>query len=189
MMRRQRLLLASFASLALVGLTGCGGGEHEDIKQWMADASKDLRGNIPGLPELKPFPIAPYSAADQADPFSAERVGVEKKEAGGKQPDLNRPKEPLESFPLESISYVGIMSKTTGTGGVSYGLVLVNGAVSYVTKGNYMGQNYGRVIDVTDTEIKLLEIVQDPTGQTRDWVEREMTLQLLEGGQTKEARK
>ncbi|MBS3935790.1 MAG: pilus assembly protein PilP, partial [Sulfuritalea sp.] len=65
----------------------------------------------------------------------------------------------------------------------------VDGVVYQVGRGNYMGQNFGRIVAITDSEIVLKEIVQDPSGQTSDWVERQMTLQLLEGGQGKESKK
>lgn len=172
---------------AFIFLAGCGSGEHEDIKQWMADSSRDLRGGVPPLPELKPFPIVSYDASNLADPFSAGRIEPEKKETGGKKPDFDRPKEQLENFPLESLSFIGVVSKKKAD--TRRALILVDGVVYQVGKGNHMGQNFGRIVSVDDEQIKLIETVQDPTGQTRDWVEREMTLQLQEGGQNKEARK
>jgi type IV pilus assembly protein PilP len=71
--------------LILPLLSGCGGGEHEDIKQWMDESSRDLRGRVPPLPELKPFPVISYDANDQIDPFSMSRVEPEKRDGGGGQ--------------------------------------------------------------------------------------------------------
>lgn len=177
-----------FLSCFVIALSGCGGGEHEDIKQWMADSSRNLKENIPPLPELKPFPVVSYDAESQIDPFSALRIEPERKVgSGANKPDFDRPREQLESFPLESISFIGIVSKTKSK--AKYALVKVDGVVYQVTKGNYMGQNFGRITEMTDTEINLKEIIQDPTGQTADWVERQMTLQLLEGAQGKESKK
>lgn len=169
-------------------IAGCGGGEHEDIKAWMADSARELKGNVPPVPELKPFPVVSYDAADKSDPFSAMRIEPERKDGGGgNMPDFDRPREQLENFPLETISYIGVVSKTKAK--AKHALVQVDGVVYQVGKGNYMGQNFGRVTDITDTEIILKEIVQDPTGQTADWVERQMTLQLQEGTQGKESKK
>lgn len=168
-------------------LMGCGDGEHEDIKQWMANSSKDLRGNVKPLPELKPFPVVSYDAAALPDPFSAGRIEPEKKETGGKKPDFDRPKEQLEGFPLESLNFIGLVSKKKGD--VRRALILVDGVVYQVGKGNYLGQNFGRIVRISDDQITLIETVQDPTGQTSDWVEREVTLQLQEGGRDKEAQK
>lgn len=179
----------SFAALILMGvLAGCGDVEHQDIKQWMDESSRDLRGRVLPLPELKPFPIISYEAHDQMDPFSGGRVEPEKREGGGgTRPDFDRPREQLENFPLESLQYIGVVSKTKSK--VRHALVQVDGVVYQASKGNYLGQNFGRIVAVTDTEIILKEIVQDPSGQTTDWVERQMTLQLLDGSQGKESKK
>jgi type IV pilus assembly protein PilP len=175
-------------NLALLGLlailAGCAGGGHEDIKQWMAESSQDLKGRVPPLPELKPFPIVSYDAGDKLDPFSAVRIEPERKErTGANEPDFDRPREQLENFPLETISFIGIVSKSKNKS--RHALVQVDNVVYQVRKGNYLGQNFGRISDVTETEIVLKEIVQDPTGQSADWVERQMTLQLQEGAQGK----
>jgi type IV pilus assembly protein PilP len=174
--------------MVALGLYGCGGGDHEDIKQWMDESSRDLRGRAPPLPELKPFPIISYDANDQMDPFSPGRVEPEKKEGGGgTKPDFDRPREQLENYPLEALHYVGVMSK--GKGQSRYALILAEGIVYPAEVGNYLGQNFGRISAITDSEIVLKEIVQDPSGQSTDWVERQATLQLQEGLQEREAKK
>lgn len=182
-------LLDLIVSIAFVGaLAGCGGGEHEDVKQWMAEASRDLKGSVPPLPELKPFPVVSYDAGDRLDPFNPLRIEPERKEgAGGEVPDFDRPREQLESFPLESINFIGLVSKSKSK--ARHALVQVDGVVYQVGKGNYIGQNFGRISEITETEIVLKEIVQDPSGQTADWVERRMILQLQEGTQGKESKK
>lgn len=184
-MRAMGLLATLLLSVALYG---CGGGEHEDIKLWMDESSRDLRGRAPPLPELKPFPVISYEATEQMDPFSANRIEPEKKEGGGgTKPDFDRPREQLESFPLEALRYVGIVSK--GKGKLRHALILAEGVVYPAGVGNYLGQNYGRITAITNSEITLKEIVQDPSGQSTDWVERQATLQLQEGLQEKEAKK
>lgn len=181
-------LFALFASACVMTLSGCGSGEPEDIKQWMADSSRDLRGRVPPLPELKPFPIVSYDANKEHDPFSPARVEPEKKEGGGKQPDFDRPREQLENFPLESLQFTGVVSKGKGQQ-IRHALVQVDGVVYQVRVGNYVGQNFGRIVEITDAEVILKETVQDPTGQTNDWVERQATLQLQEGTRGKETAK
>ncbi len=169
-------------------LSGCGDRGHDEIKQWMEESSRDLTGTIPPLPELKPFPVVSYDAADKIDPFNSQRIEPEKKDSGGaNKPDFDRPKEQLESYPLETISFIGVVNKTKSQ--AKYAVVQADGVVYQVGKGNYMGQNFGRIIDITGSEIILKEIVQDPSGQTSDWVERQMTLQLQEGAQGKESKK
>lgn len=174
--------------MPMVMLIGCGEGEHEDIKKWMADSSRDMRGRIPPLPELRPFPVISYQAHNEMDPFSADRVESESKGGGGGlRPDFDRPREQLEKYPLESIQFIGAVSKNKGK--EQHALVKVDGIVYQAKKGNFMGQNYGRIVEVTESAIILNEIVQDPSGQTTDWVEKQTTLLLLEGAQGKESRK
>lgn len=181
-----KALLWSVTVLSL--LSGCGDAGHGEIKQWMEESSHDLKGGIAPLPELKPFPVVSYDASDKLDPFNSLRIEPERKESGGaNKPDFDRPKEQLESYPLETIKFIGLVDKTKSKS--KHAVVQVDGVVYQVGKGNYMGQNFGRIANITPSEIILKEIVQDPSGQTSDWVEREMTLQLQDGSQGKESRK
>lgn len=169
-------------------LAGCGDSGHGEIKQWMEEASRDLKGGIAPLPELKPFPVVSYDSTDKIDPFNSQRIEPERKGSGGaNKPDFDRPKEQLESYPLETISFIGVVEKAKNK--TKHAVVKVDGVVYQVGKGNYMGQNFGHILSITSSEIILKEIVQDPSGQTSDWVEREMTLQLQDGSQGKESKK
>lgn len=178
-----------FLGLALAILvSGCGDAGHGEIKQWMEDSSRDLKGGVPPLPELKPFPVVSYEATEAVDPFNALRIEPERKDGGGaNKPDFDRPREQLESYPLESINFLGLVDKAKNRN--KHAVVQADGVLFQVGKGNYMGQNFGRIVDITNSEIVLREIVQDPSGQTSDWVERQMTLQLHDGVQGKESRK
>jgi type IV pilus assembly protein PilP len=181
-----KALILGLAAMAL--LSGCSERGHGEIKLWMEESSRDLKGSIPPLPELKPFPVVSYEAADKVDPFNSLRIEPERKESGGaNKPDFDRPKEQLEGYPLETISFIGVVNKTKSK--AKHAVVQVDGVVYQVGKGNYIGQNFGRIVDITSSEIILKEIVQDPSGQTSDWVERQMTLQLQEGSQGKESKK
>lgn len=165
---------------ALLLLSGCAERGHDEIRQWMEESSRDLKGGIPPLPELKPFPVVSYEAADKIDPFSPSRIEPERKGGGGaNKPDFDRPREQLENYPLESIHFIGVIDKTKSK--TKRAIVQADGVVYQVGIGNYLGQNFGRIVAITPTEIILKEIVQDPSGQTSDWVEREMTLQLMDG--------
>jgi len=100
---------------------------------------------------------------------------MQKKGGGGFKPDLDRPKEPLELYPLESLQYVGVITRAK----LSYAIIQVESALYQIKIGNYMGQNFGVVVDVSESEVTLRELVQDSAG---DWVERTSTLLLQEKG-------
>ncbi len=171
-MRTIILVLAAFFLLS------CDEGEHSDLRQWMNDASKDIRGRISPLPEVKPYEPVPYDAGSLVDPFRPSKIGVEqKKGGGGLQPNMDRPREPLESYPLETLRYVGVMTKKNS----SYAIIQVEGALYQVRTGNYLGQNFGVITKISETEVTLKELVQDSAG---DWVEKVSTL-LLQGPEEK----
>lgn len=159
-------------------LLGCGGEEHQDIKQWMTAEAKDLRGRVLPLPEIKPFPIVSYDSNDLIDPFSPAKVIPEKRlGGGGLVPNFDRPKEPLEAHPLESLKMVGVVRKA----GVMHALIQAgDNMIHQIKAGNHVGQNFGLVTAVTEADVRVTELVQDPSGQSADWIERQASLQLLE---------
>ncbi len=162
-------------ALLSVALAACSGGDNEDLRQWMNEAAKDIKGKIPPLPQVKPYEPVPYDTGNLIDPFRPSKIGAEQKKngGGGLQPNMDRPREPLESYPLESLKYVGVMTRKK----ISYGIIQVDGSLHQVRIGNYMGQNFGVINKVSESDVTLKELVQDSAG---DWVERESTL-LLQG--------
>lgn len=162
----------------LLALAACGGEQYGDLKQELADLTKDLRGKVDPIPQVKPYEPVPYKAYDEIDPFRASRIDVAASAASassssGIKPDPNRPKEPLEAFPLESLRMVGTLAQQNDT----FALVRGGPNLFRVKKGNYIGQNFGVITSIDETEIKLKELVQDGGG---DWVERASSLQLQE---------
>lgn len=155
-------------------LTGCDGGEGDDLDKFMRDSASNMRVKIKPLPEVKPYLALQYNAdGTLSDPF---RVRKAANKTGGLQPNMNRPKEPMEAYPLESIKYVGMLSKNK----LIYALLKTpDSGVQQVKIGNYVGQNYGMVTKITDNEVTLKEIVQDDL--SGDWVERTSTLTLQDG--------
>lgn len=154
-------------------LAACSGGDDQDLRQWMNDAGKDIKGKIPPLPEVKPYEPVAYDAGNLLDPFKPAKIGPEQKRnaGGGVQPDMDRPREPLEAYPLESLKYVGVMTKKN----VSYAIIQVDNALYQVRVGNYMGQNFGVITKVAESEVTLKELTQDSAG---DWVEKTSVLLL-----------
>ena len=161
------------AALLSLFLLACSGTDHEDLRQWMSDVSKGLKGKVPELPQVKPYEAVPYDVGNLLDPFKPGKIGPEQKKGsgGGLQPDLDRPREPLEAYPLESLKYVGVMTRKS----TSFAIVLADGALYQVRAGNYMGQNFGVITKISELEVKLKELVQDSAG---DWTERESVLML-----------
>lgn len=170
--------------IALILLSACGSEEHSDIKQWMRDQTKDLRGRVPPLPEVKPFPVVSYDGVDLVDPFRSSRIEPEKRTGGGGlKPDFERRKEELERYPLETIKFVGLLRKE----GTTFAIVVVDKRIYRIKAGNHMGQNFGLVKAIEaspgldEGRVVLKELVQDAAG---DWGERETVLELqAEGGQ------
>ena len=174
----RRTLAALLGSAAL--LAGCGGEEHGDLKQELAQLTKDFRGQVPPLPQVKPYEPVPYTSENQIDPFRPERIEVA--QAGMRSTSdtkskiaeqEKRVKEPLEAFPLESIQMLGTITQDKQT----FALVKAGPNLYRVKKGNYMGQNFGVITIIDEGQIKLKELVQDSNGE---WVERASALQLLE---------
>ena len=162
-----------FSGLLATALAGCGNGDVQDLQQFMDEAGKDQLGKIEPLPQIKPYEPFTYEAFDLSDPFKPRKLSA-KGGGGGMQPDLNRPKEPLEAYSLETLQMVGMVNQK----GATYGVVRTpDKTIYHVRVGNYMGQNFGLIAKITDTDITLKEVVQDSAG---DWAERTSTLTLQE---------
>jgi len=161
------------ASIAIVvGLTGCGGGNMEDLQTFVAETGKEMQGKIEPLPEVKVYEPFTYEAFDLPDPFKPRKLSTGG--GSGMQPDLTRPKEPLEAFSLETLKMVGVLSRK----GVIHAVIKTpDNAIYHVKKGNYVGQNFGLITQIGDSQVSLREIVQDSAG---DWSERTSTLILQE---------
>ncbi len=170
---------AAAAALAVALAAGCGGDEHGDLKEELNQLTKDLRGRVDPLPQVKPYEPVPYTAEGQIDPFRPERIEVAQAGRASTastaliEEQKRRPPEPLEAFPLESITMLGTITQNKET----FALVKAGPNLYRVRKGNYMGQNFGVITEIDEAQISLKELVQDSTG---DWVERMSSLQLVE---------
>ena len=173
-----RGMSAAAACLALLAvLAGCGA-NHEELQQWMEQQRREVKPSVTPLQPPKKFDPQPYASMQSVDPFSAQKLTVAIKQES-RQPnsllsgELNRRKEPLESFPLDSMRMVGSLNKN----GAPYALLKVDNLLYQVKVGDYLGQNYGRITKIAETDIALREIVQDAAGE---WIERVSNLQLQE---------
>lgn len=169
-----------FTLLGCLALAACGGEQHSDLKQFVRDSDNLPRGRIPPLPEVKPYEPFTYDAFNLADPFKPRKIEPPKTAAGGGlQPDFNRRREPLEAYPLENLKMVGTLQRKKDI----YALVKTpDNNLFRVKAGHYMGQNFGRIIAISESSIKLKEIVQDGSG---GWEEKEQTMLLQDEQETK----
>ncbi len=162
---------------ALTLLAGCGA-ENDELRAWMEQQRREVKPNITPLQPPKKFDPQPYASAGAVDPFSSQKLTVALKQEA-RQPnsllsaEMNRRKEPLEAYPLDSMSMVGSVNKL----GQPFALLRVDSLLYQVKVGDYLGQNYGRVTKIAETEVDLREIVQDAAGE---WIERPASLQLQE---------
>src|SRR5215813_9335084 len=113
-------------------LGGCGAEEHSDLKAELAALSKDMRGRVESLPQVKPYEPVPYAAEGMGDPFDPTRLGG-KPPVSDPPPRIVRPKEPLEDFPLESIRMVGTITQKSEV----FAFLKAGPNVYRVRKGNY----------------------------------------------------
>lgn len=177
MMPLYKMGLAVFVLL----LAGCGVSGEDELRQWMAEQRSQTRPKIAPISEPKQFKPESYNEVAAIEPFSNQKLTQALKRESTQAaangaliaPELARRKEALESFPLDAMTLVGSLIK----GGQPIALVKVGNLLYQVRPGNHLGQNYGRVTGITETEVKLREIVQDAIGE---WIERTATLQLQE---------
>jgi type IV pilus assembly protein PilP len=172
-----RLIAISVAAALTAGLVGCGA-EQEELQSWMDQQRREAKPNVPPLLPPKRFDPQPYEQVQAVEPFSNQKLTVALKQEA-RQPnslfagEMNRRKEPLEAYPLDSMKMVGSVAKS----GRPTALLKVDSLLYQVKVGDYLGQNYGKVTKIAETEVTLREVVQDAAGE---WIERPAALQLQE---------
>lgn len=172
------LVLAIAFPLTSALLTGCGKDPNQELRLWMDNQAKTMSGKVDPFPPAKPYVPFAYNAFDLPDPFKPRKIepvrGVSKL-----APDTNRRKEPLESYPIESLRMVGTLERDK----TMYALVRATDRNVYqVRAGNYLGQNFGIITSITESDVRLRELVQDSSG---DWAERQSRLLLDDQEQKK----
>ncbi len=170
------LRLASIVAL-LSTLSACGDSGIQDVKTWMDDVKSHTKMMIPKLSAPKKFTPFAYAENNEVDPFNANKLLVAfaklQGSGNGLKPNLDRRREVLENYPLDAIKMVGTLQKT----GTNTALLQIDKTVFQAKVGNYVGQNFGMVTHISESEVNLKEIVQDASGE---WVERDAKLALQE---------
>ena len=172
MLSNSTLKLALIAPFIII-LGACSGNKGDDLDKFMATAANDMGKGVEPLPEVLPYSPLQFNAdGTLSDPFKARKAS---NKSGSLQPNTNRPKEALEAYPLESLKYVGSMSKNK----LQYALVKTpDNTIQQVKMGNYIGPNFGLVTEINEGAIEIKEIIQDDL--TGDWVERNSSINLQE---------
>ncbi|RYH24785.1 MAG: pilus assembly protein PilP [Alcaligenaceae bacterium] len=148
----------------------------------MDELRATTRSRVVPLTEPKQFNPQSYVVATGTDPFSVDKLSQALRRdstqsvtnAALVSPEMARRKEPLEAYPLDTMTMVGSLNKT----GTPTALLNVDKLLYQVRLGEYLGQNYGKIVKITETGIQIREIVQDASG---DWIERMTALDLQEG--------
>ena len=170
-------------ALLTLALLGCGGGNEAELRTWMDDTRKTMRPTTQPVPEPKQFTPFSYEAKALIDPFdpqkmilAAARQAQSRSSTSSIRPDLDRRREMLEGYPLDQLRMVGTLRQA----GNQVALIDAAGQTFMVRRGNYVGQNFGLVTGISETEVDLKEIVQDAAGE---WIERPTKLELQEAAQ------
>ncbi len=167
-MKTQRIFIVHLLLL----LSACSGQDGDDLDQFMLEAGKNVPGRIEPLPEVKPYVPIEYNADGSLNnPFKIRKAMSSG--SNSLQPNFARPKEALEAFPLESLKFVGAIYKEK----LKYALIKApDNSVQQAKVGNYIGQNFGMITDITESGISIKEMIQDEL--SGDWVERNASVNL-----------
>ncbi len=163
--------------VSILMLAACGEIEQNELEEWMQEQRKLTPSTIASVTAPKVFVSASYEAFAADDPFDELklkrvldrlRVGTN---SSAMKPDLSRKRDVLESYPLDAIKMVGfMMQKSKPTAILSASGVLFNAVL-----GEYIGQDFGKIVGITEQEVSFKELVQDASGV---WVKRDSKLPL-----------
>ena len=173
-----RLIKIPVILLPALVLSACGDNSSQELTEWMNSVRKETRTVIPKLNPPKAYEPVPYVGKADIDPFNPAKLLVvlarmKAESSNGLRPDMDRRKEALESFPLDTLKMVRTIEKN----GIRIALVQADKTVFQAKAGGYIGQNFGLMTKITEAEIEIKEIVQDASGE---WVERNVKLELQE---------
>ncbi|MDJ0878491.1 MAG: pilus assembly protein PilP [Halieaceae bacterium] len=168
--------ISKLVALVLVaGLAGCASDEFNDLDQFMDEKRSRPGGVIPPIPAFKAYKAFAYSAAGLRSPFDRPieiREISQLQSVSTVEPDETRPKEFLEQFTFDSLAMVGTLSRA----GIDWCLIRdPDGGVHRVRVGNFLGRNHGKIVEMTETYVAVIEIVSDGS---EGWVERPRTIKL-----------
>jgi len=176
---RSRIGVISLLAMSVI-VAGCS--QDAEVREWMEKTKRETKVFVPKISEPKSFAPFSYGRKDSVDPFnpvklSAAIAKLRAQSGKGIRPDLERRREPLEQYPLDTVKMVGMLQKP----GMTYAILQIDKAIFQAKVGNYVGQNFGMITNITESGVDIKEIVQDAAGE---WVERKTRLELQESTQT-----
>ncbi len=155
--------------------------DNADLYAWLDDVRSKHKPKVEPLPLLEPYEKFIYESSHLREPFEdtlhaqqEPTKSLAKSSNSGISPDLNRPREPLENFPLDALRMVGTMDQN----GQIWAIVQApDSTVSRISRGNYLGQNFGRIQQIEEHSVSLNEIIPDGLG---GWIQREASISIVE---------
>ena len=165
-----------FIVATTVLLAACAAKDFSDLDAFMVSKRDRPGGIIAPIPTFKAYEAFSYSATTMRSPFDRP---IEVREISQLQaisaikPDDSRAKEFLEQYTFDSLRMVGTLERS----GTNWTLVMdPEGGVHRVTVGNFLGRHHGKIVEMTDTYVAVVEIVSD--GTEDGWVERPRAIKL-----------
>jgi type IV pilus assembly protein PilP len=171
-------LRTAVLAMSVVSILGCSSSDYSDLRGYINQVKARPAGRIAPVPEFQSYETFEYSASAMRDPFkmydNAAEVVEDTSTNNGLQPNMERNKETLEQYPLDTLSFVGHLEKD----GKKWAIVTSpDNLVHRVKEGNHLGSNYGEIVAISETKIMITEIIPDGMG---GWIEREAVLSLSE---------
>ncbi|MBF0470960.1 MAG: pilus assembly protein PilP [Gammaproteobacteria bacterium] len=177
----QKIVLTTAVVVLSLSTSACLTKSNDDLVAFIDQVNSRPGGRIEPMPEFKPYEAFPYTGSGERNPFMLEEgesfltAEADKPDQdSGLKPDITRRKEVLEQYPLDALKHVGVLEKSGELWGI---IVAPDGLVHKVSVGDYMGQNHGKIFNISETRVELIELAKNPRGK---WVERQAAISLLE---------
>lgn len=174
--QRSRLFRHGLVAAVSVLLAACSGDGFDDLRDYMKKTEAGLPRHIEPMPPTKAYEPFEYNGFALTDPFRPRSLHPESGSQDRNAPDMNRPREILEKFPLDAVRMVGVLQQR----GRTFALIRAEGTIYRVKAGDHIGLDEGVVTSITESEVTLRETVQDASGE---WTSRQARLQLADAAQ------
>lgn len=158
---------------SIIFLAACSS-DINDLEQWIAQIDKQPAKKIKALPKMSTYKKFTYNAEDQRSPFDHD-IQIKKSSAAESmslRPNTQRMPEPLEKYPLDSLSMMGTLSKDNNLWAL---IKTPDKKIHRIGVGQYLGQNFGQVNKIENTRIKLTELISNGVNS---WKQRQTSIAI-----------